>query len=485
MINIATPKIFISYSWTTPEHQSWVIDLAETLVQNGVDVVLDKWHLREGDDSHAFMENMVNDQAVTHIIMIIDEVYTQRANQRSGGVGTESTILSNELYTKKNKNNIVAVLAEPNVKKPTFYAGRIHIDLSNEDKYTEELEKLIRWAFGKFEYEKPTLGTPPSFILANDTGTVLNTNLEYKLAVDSLKKGKSNAISTVKNYLEKLVKEIGKYKFDKSEPKEQFIEKLESFKAYVEEFKDVTNEVCLFRNLSIHRFYYKFFEDILVYQQIIPNGDSKFVAEIEFYRFITWILVLNYLTVLIKNECFEETSEFLEEIYVLPEYFRNSENSRYRNFLIFKPYTDGFIESLKEEKYYSIFGQLLQEFSNDECVSFKDLCETDLLIYLKSLVLALDKNEDYPILWWPHAGFYALGYHPLKIFAKSEKKSYFFEIKKVLNINSLEFVEKVLAINDSNGWGNPYLPRWNGSFQRVNLKTLTNYEKLKDNPNLG
>ncbi|MTD10816.1 TIR domain-containing protein [Acinetobacter sp. YIM 103518] len=481
MANIATPKIFISYSWTTPEHQSWVIELAETLVQNGVDVVLDKWELHEGDDSHAFMERMVNDSSVTHIIMIIDEKYTARANDRSGGVGTESTILSNELYTKKGKNNIVAVLAEPNVNKPTFYASRIHIDLSNEEKYTEELEKLIRWAFGKFEYEKPVLGTPPSFIVAEDTGIVLNTNLEYKLAIDSLKKGKANVISSVKNYLEKLETEISKYKFDKNDTKQQFFAKLESFKAYVDEFKNITNEACLFRNSSIHRLYHKFFEELLTYQEVIPNGQSKLIAEIEFFRFITWILVLNYISILIKNESFDEVAEFLEEIYTLPEYFRNSENTKYRNFLVFKLYTDGFIDSLEEQKYYSIEGHLLKEFSNDQIVSFKELCETDLLIYLKSLVLALEEKEGGASIWWPNAGFYVLDRHnPLKIFAKSEKQSYFSEIKKILNIENLEFVQTVHALKDPHGWGNFYLPRWSGSFQSVNLITLTNYEKLKD-----
>lgn len=45
---IQTPKIFISYSWSSPEHEQWVIDLAENLMQDGIDIALDKWELREG-----------------------------------------------------------------------------------------------------------------------------------------------------------------------------------------------------------------------------------------------------------------------------------------------------------------------------------------------------------------------------------------------------------------------------------------------------
>ena len=45
------PKIFISYSWSS----DWlVVPLAERLVSHGVDVILDKWDLKEGQDKYTF-----------------------------------------------------------------------------------------------------------------------------------------------------------------------------------------------------------------------------------------------------------------------------------------------------------------------------------------------------------------------------------------------------------------------------------------------
>ncbi|NMD69395.1 hypothetical protein HHO41_03775 [Bacillus sp. DNRA2] len=32
MKNIPIPKVFISYSWTSPQHEEWVIDLSQRLV---------------------------------------------------------------------------------------------------------------------------------------------------------------------------------------------------------------------------------------------------------------------------------------------------------------------------------------------------------------------------------------------------------------------------------------------------------------------
>ena len=51
-----TPKVFISYSWSSDE---LVLDLANRLVAHGVDVVLDKWDLKEGNDKYEFMERCV------------------------------------------------------------------------------------------------------------------------------------------------------------------------------------------------------------------------------------------------------------------------------------------------------------------------------------------------------------------------------------------------------------------------------------------
>ena len=45
------PKIFISYSWSS---DALVLELANRLVSHGVDVVLDKWDLKEGNDKFEF-----------------------------------------------------------------------------------------------------------------------------------------------------------------------------------------------------------------------------------------------------------------------------------------------------------------------------------------------------------------------------------------------------------------------------------------------
>ena len=56
--------------------------------------------LRKGHDKFAFMERMVTDKSVTHVLVVCDKTYSQKADARKAGVGTESQIISKEVYEK-------------------------------------------------------------------------------------------------------------------------------------------------------------------------------------------------------------------------------------------------------------------------------------------------------------------------------------------------------------------------------------------------
>ena len=91
------PKVFISYSWSS---EAQVLSLAQRLVAHGVDVVLDKWDLKEGQDKYVFMEQCVNNSDITKVLIFCDKTYTEKANNRTGGVGDETVIISSEVYGK-------------------------------------------------------------------------------------------------------------------------------------------------------------------------------------------------------------------------------------------------------------------------------------------------------------------------------------------------------------------------------------------------
>jgi hypothetical protein len=72
--NALVVKVFISYSWSSEDHQKWVLDLANKLMSDGVEVILDRWDLKPGQDKYHFMEQMVKDEAITKVLVICDRI---------------------------------------------------------------------------------------------------------------------------------------------------------------------------------------------------------------------------------------------------------------------------------------------------------------------------------------------------------------------------------------------------------------------------
>jgi len=130
---MTAPKLFISYSWADAEHEQWVVDLATELRESGVDVILDKWDLREGHDAVAFMEQMVTNPDINKVAIVSDETYAAKADGRAGGVGTETQIISRKVYENQAQEKFVAIVSEKDENGkpfiPTYYDSRIYIDL--------------------------------------------------------------------------------------------------------------------------------------------------------------------------------------------------------------------------------------------------------------------------------------------------------------------------------------------------------------------
>lgn len=159
---MTAPKLFVSYSWSNPDHERWVLNLATELCDSRVDVILDKWNLKEGHDAFKFMEQMVTAPDVKKVAIISDRLYAEKADGRAGGVGTETQIISKEVYENQVQEKFVIIVAEKDENGkpflPTYYKGRIYIDLSDADTYSENFERLLRWIYDKPLYVKPALG---------------------------------------------------------------------------------------------------------------------------------------------------------------------------------------------------------------------------------------------------------------------------------------------------------------------------------------
>lgn len=169
---IEKPKVFISYAWGTEQYQEKVLAFATQLMGDGVDVVLDKWDLTEGNDTYAFMEKCATDPSITNVLMLLDPVYANKADSHSGGVGTETQIISAKVYQEVTQDKFIPIVFERDengqVCKPTYLQGRLHFDLSVEDKYDDEYLRLVKTLYGEEVYHKPELGVKPTWVEKNE-----------------------------------------------------------------------------------------------------------------------------------------------------------------------------------------------------------------------------------------------------------------------------------------------------------------------------
>lgn len=165
---IQNPKVFISYAWGSDEYQNKILAFASQLVGVGIDVVLDKWDLSEGNDTYAFMEKCVTDKTITNVLILLDPIYAKKADEHVGGVGTETQIISAKVYQKVTQDKFIPVVMERdehgNICKPTYLQGRLHFDLSMEEDYDNTYIRLVKTLYGEEIYVKPELGKKPIWV---------------------------------------------------------------------------------------------------------------------------------------------------------------------------------------------------------------------------------------------------------------------------------------------------------------------------------
>jgi hypothetical protein len=89
------PRVFISHTSRTKADEEWVINLALYLIDKGIQVRLDKFHLRRGMDLPQWMCNEL--ALANRVIIVSNEAYKAKADGRSGGVGWETMIMQGDI----------------------------------------------------------------------------------------------------------------------------------------------------------------------------------------------------------------------------------------------------------------------------------------------------------------------------------------------------------------------------------------------------
>ncbi len=138
-----SPTVFVSYSWDNEQHKRWVRNLADKLIENGIQVILDQNDLVLGDPLTHFMEQSIVES--DYVLLICTPQYKQKADARKGGVGYEESIISSDVFMTQNHRKYITVLATGTWERatPVWAGGKYGVDLSDQQLDGEEFNKLI------------------------------------------------------------------------------------------------------------------------------------------------------------------------------------------------------------------------------------------------------------------------------------------------------------------------------------------------------
>lgn len=472
------PKIFISYSWSS---DSIVVPLAQRLVLHGVDVVLDKWDLKEGQDKYAFMEQCVNDPDITRVLIVCDKQYADKADLRVGGVGDETVIISSEIYGKVKQEKFIPIIAEwdenGNPYVPTYIKTRIYIDLSNEDTFETEYEKLLRNIYDKPTYRKPKLGVRPEWL--NDEKT------QFFSLQDLIRQIKGNHISRkqemlINQFVFAYIDVLKTYYVKGLEDGKQIFESFIEMKIIRDIFLDFLSVLvyceCDYANILCDTFE-KMYNTLTCVCSFDENENSYNEMDIEIYKIHIWELFICTTALLRYNQDYKTLNTLLTNTYFLIDSMRGG-TYKPTNYTRFRHYSrvveDNYKPVTENKNKFTLLGSCICcEREKRPIYTKESLAQADLFLYqvFNALGFVNAGEKELPDYWFPTCYIYSE--KGVDEWQKMKSKKICKKMFELFGVDNIETLKKTLAncTYDTK-------MKYQGSFEAA--PTILNYIKIEE-----
>lgn len=441
------PKVFISYSWHPEKNKIWVQRLAERLIQDGVNVKLDVWDLKHGHDKYVFMEQMVKDSDIKKVLVICNEDYVRKADDRTGGVGTESTIMSSDIYSLAEQTKFIPILVEKKNGEPclpTFLKSRMYIDMSSNDIYELGYDQLLRDIYEKPLLRKPALGKMPSYLEA-DEPVLLSTAQEQRMLKEKVAES-TNLQTWIAKYCDKLIESLDQFKVTfrggKTGDLIEMIEKsIASMQVVNNDFITFVETVASNSECNGKQFV-DFFEKLLQYYEdkdieLASSTDSWHLCN-DNYRFFNYELFLSFAAIMLKYERFDIIKEVVDTDYCILSN-RLGRQIKALNFAEFQKHNYT-LDYYKGNNGYSPSSQVANLMRNYGGDKFNTWVEVDILLYYLSLIYG--KPGDRMSMWYPTLSIYNRAF---EILPKIASMRYFEKAKVMFDVGDKDSSKTLLV----------------------------------------
>lgn len=441
------PKIFISYSWHPEKNKIWVQRLAERLMQDGVNVKLDVWDLKHGHDKYVFMEQMVKDSDIKKVLVICNEDYARKADDRTGGVGTESTIMSSDIYSLAEQTKFIPILVEKKNGEPclpTFLKSRMYIDMSSNDIYELGYDQLLRDIYEKPLLRKPALGKMPSYLEA-DEPVLLSTAQEQRMLKEKVAES-TNLQTWIAKYCDKLIESLDQFKVtfrggNTGDLIEMIEKSIASIQVVNNDFITFVETVASNSECNGKQFV-DFFEKLLQYYEdkdieLASSTDSWHLCN-DNYRFFNYELFLSFAAIMLKYERFDIIKEVVDTDYCILSN-RLGRQIKALNFAEFQKHNYT-LDYYKGNNGYSSSSQVANLMRNYGGDKFNTWVEVDILLYYLSLIYG--KPGDRMSMWYPTLSIYNRAF---EILPKIASMRYFEKAKVMFDVGDKDSFKTLLV----------------------------------------
>lgn len=438
--NLSKPHVFISYSWSSPEHQALIKDWAEHLIHDGIEVIFDLFDLKEGSDKYVFMEKMVTDPTVTHVLVFSDYDYSVKANARKAGVGTESQIISHEIYKKVEETKFIPIVCgfseEGEPFLPVFLKSRKWIDFSSPEAVMNNWEQLIRLLYNRPLHEKPELGIPPAYIRQDRKISFGSISAKFYALKKTIQSGGRGINTFRKDFINECIRHVNRFRATEDPKKPLDKKALEDF-SELKPVRDFIIEWIFIETddnpaVDFYDPLQSLLEQLLEMKSRPPEINSwnpEWYAGISIFVYETFLYIVGAL---ISASAFDILHRILTTHYLLPIVERN-QNENFCSFEKFY-YSSNLLQKKLAPEGQRLYGPIAKAMigqADRMDIDFKKLMEAELLIFLMALI----SDDSY---WYPQTLFYAGYRNEFQFFLRASRHNDYRKLEVVTGIHDVK-----------------------------------------------
>jgi len=434
-ITLEKRRVFISYCHkdTTEE---WIDKLATALGQYGIECIADIYDLKLGQDLNYFMEQI---KKVDKVLILMGKTYKEKADEREGGVGTETQIISNDVYKNVMQIKFVPIVIEKDENYdayiPNYLEGKKYTDFSDDNLFANNIVELAKHLHALPNRVKPPVISPPQSLIQRDS------------------------------YLAKFSAEINLAFFDLEDV---VLKELESLKCTYEDYKNEEDEVVIrkinnskeARDFYVKNLWRLLGEGKIIVEELVSffekaysvcgkySDNPHYNVQNDASYFLMHELIIYTVASLYKQKKYVEVSQLIKTTYFpasdslyvnggikLEEFYFHLDSLEDRN------------RRLKLNR-VSLYADMLMQRATveDMKIDFDDIRLADVLIFILSeWYWKNDVNYGY---WYPATIVYSRSDSYLMIKKYLVSKSRFKFIQVLFGVNSeSEFVKRYQELN--------------------------------------